>query len=84
MDNRTLAERKTGNETMGKIVLLSGIIVCTSLTLIDEIMCANRPNDPKTPYVHIGILREEGGSLSAIALKHYLKMNATLCDLILH
>ena len=69
---------------MGKIVFLISILVGTlSLTLIEEIICENTPNTLPSPYVHIGILKEEGGSLSAIALKHYLRTNATLCDLIL-
>ena len=39
---------------------------------------------PRNGVHHTGVFKEEGGSLYALALKHYQKANETIFDLILH
>jgi antitoxin component YwqK of YwqJK toxin-antitoxin module len=68
---------------MRQIVFLVCILVAVhSLPLAEDKISENTAIAPRNADVHIGFFKEEGGSLYSIALKHYLRTNATLFDLI--
>ena len=69
---------------MRQIFFLVCILVAAhSLTLAEDKISENTSSASINKAVHIGFFKEEGGSLYSIALKHYLRTNTTLFDLIL-